>query len=163
MPHGNSKIREEQLIEELNKGKKGKEIAEEWGLDPTTVSNKIHKLDGVELYSSTTANSTGAGILVTVSSKLLEEVGYNPSNTLYYSRAVGEGDILLSISEAEDNWNKMSSMNSNGDKVVSITGKQLQELGFESNEDVYVKKIPLPEEKRVCLKFSDKKAVKVES
>jgi len=164
MPHGNSKIREEQLIEELNKGKKGKEIAEEWGLDPTTVSEKINGLEGVELYTSTTANSSGAGILVTLSRKLLERAGLKlEGNTLYYSREVKPSGLLVVefSNEREEGFNKLSSANSLGDKTVSVTGSQLSEMGFDSNEGIYVKK--KPKAGQVFLYFSDKKAVEVES
>lgn len=142
----NYKITDSELIEELNKGKKGKEIADEYDMDHSSVSERISELKKGERKVRDRLSPTGnAGVQVSLEGSLIEQAwAGDSSDELHYQRKieVDEGRPCLVITlNSMGHGNKLQRPNPDSDsRTATITGRQLKELGFDDNSSVFAQK-----------------------
>lgn len=136
------KMSDEELIEALNRGQTGRDIAEKYGYSrPQRISERIRELkdQGYQIRDTTSQASSGAGIQISISGDYLKALGFDKDEDLYYIRTFDrDSDIRIIIKE--ENGQKMSKISDSGDRMVYITGKQLSDIGFEETENIFVEK-----------------------
>jgi len=146
MPSGNYKITDSELIEELNHGKKGREIADEYDMDHSSVSERISDLkEGERLVRDRLSPTGNAGVQVSLEGSLIDQAwGGDKSDELHYQRetVIEDDRVCLVITLNSISYgNKLQRPNPESDsRTATITGKQLKELGFDDNTSVFAQK-----------------------
>lgn len=162
----NEKMTDDELIEALNQGMSQREIAEGYGYSrPQSISERISKLkdQGLKILDTTSEASQGAGVQVGISYDILEELGFEgfEEEDLYYMRSPRDDRIMIVVREDPvSEALKFSRLNDDGDRMVYITGRQLVELGFESNENLFVEKKSVEQENVIELIFRKRRVEK---
>lgn len=84
------------LVDELNKGKTQKEVAEHFGYKSvSSVSRKLS--DAGYTIRNKLSRQQGDGRTLSVTADDIEEAGFDPDQPLYFDKDVGDGTITLSI------------------------------------------------------------------
>lgn len=138
------KMSDDELIDALNRGQTGRDIAEKYGYSrPQRISERIRELkdQGYEIRDTTSQASQGAGIQISIPGEKLEDLGIDVQGDLYYTRDVGDAGARIEVYEEEVEGSiKMSKISEGGDRLVYLTKSQLSKIGFESNEGIFVEK-----------------------
>lgn len=100
----NKKISDQQLVEELNKGKTSKEIGEEYGYSvksfPTTMSQRL-KRKGYYLRNklSVPSNPENRSVILSIKQDLIERAGFNTDEDIYFEKEPRpeEGEIAIKL------------------------------------------------------------------
>lgn len=143
------RMQDEELIDGLNAGKSGREIAEEYNYKrPQRISERIRDLkdEGYTIRDTTSMASAGAGRQVSIESGIMAQLDVDGvgeehlrNEELHYDRDVVNGVLKIRVSTDEDDP-KMSVLSEDGDRLVYVTGNQLSKLGFEGDEPIFVEK-----------------------